>query len=95
MYLRMIIGETINDDQLQEFQNIFKEECVEILREELGFQRGDLAVEEGGRMVIIMTVWDTRDNCLKHHSSRAYRQFFAKTQHLLVGDVVVKVFRLE
>jgi hypothetical protein len=30
---------------------------------------------------------------LKYHSSRAYRQFVAKTQHLLVGDFVVKLFK--
>jgi len=91
----MVIGETINDDQLREFRNIFKEEYIPILREEPGFQRCDLAVEADGRMAIIITVWDTRDNCLKHHSSRAYRQFVAKTQHLLVGNFVVKLFRLE
>ena len=95
MYLRMVIGEMIHEDQLREFRNIFKEEYVPILREEVGFQRGDLAIEEGGRMAVILTVWDTRDNCLKHHASRSYRQFIAKTQHLLVGDVVVKLFRLE
>ena len=95
MYLHMVIGELINEDQLREFRNLFKEECIPILREEPGFQRGDLAIEEGGRMAVILTVWDTRDNCLKHHSSRAYRQFVAKTQHLLVGNFVVKLFRLE
>ena len=95
MYLRMIIGETINEDQLRAFRNIFKEEYVPILREEAGFQRGDLAIEERGKMAVMITVWDTRDNCLKHHSSRAYRQFVAKTQHLLIGDFVVKLFRLE
>ena len=95
MYLRMVIGETINEDQLREFRNIFKEECIPILREESGFQRCDLAIEADGRMAVIMTVWDTRDNCLKHHSSRAYREFVAKTQHLLVGNFVVKLFHLE
>ena len=95
MYVRMVIGELIHDDQLREFRNIFKEEYVPTLREEPGFQRGDLAIEEGGRMAVILTVWDTRDNCLKHHSSRTYRQFVAKTQHLLAGDFVVKLFRLE
>ena len=95
MYLRMVIGEVIHDDQLREFGSIFKEEYVPILREEAGFQRGDLAIEEGGRMAVILTVWDTRDNCLKHHASRSYRQFVTKTQHLLIGDVVVKLFRLE
>ena len=95
MYLRMVIGEVINEDRLREFRNIFKEECIPILNEESGFRRGDLAVEEGGKMAIVLTVWDTRDNCLKHHASRSYRQFVAKTQHLLVGEVVVKLFRLE
>ena len=95
MYLRMVIGEMINEDQLREFGSIFKEEYAPILQEEPGFRRGDLAVEEGGKMAVILTAWDTRDNCLKHHASRSYRQFIAKTQHLLVGDVVVKLFRLE
>ena len=95
MYLRMVIGEMINEDQLREFRNIFKEECIPILREESGFQRCDLAIEEGGRMAVILTVWDTRDHCLQYHSSRSYRQFIAKTQHLLAGDFVVKLFRLE
>jgi len=95
MYLHMFIGEVINEDQLREFRNMFKEECIPILREEPGLLRGDLAIEEDGRMAVILTVWDTRDNCLKHHSSRAYRQFVAKTQHLLVGNFVVKLFGLE
>ena len=95
MYLRMVIGEMINEDQLREFRNIFKEESIPILREEPGFQRGDLAMEEGGRMAVIITVWDTLDYCLKHHASRSYRQFVAKTQHLLAGNFVVKLFRME
>ena len=95
MYLRMVIGEMISEEQLREFRNIFKEECIPILREEPGFQRADLAIEEGGRMAVILTTWDTRDHCLKHHASRAYRQFVAKAQHLLAGEFVVKLFRLE
>ena len=95
MYLRMVIGELIHDDELREFRNIFTGEYGPHLREESGFRRGDLAVEEGGKMAVILTVWDTRDNCLKHHASRSYRQFVVKIQHLLVGDVVVKLFRLE
>jgi len=91
----MVIGEMMNEHQLREFRNIFKEEYIPILRDQPGFQRSDLAIEEDGRMAVIITVWDTPDNCLKHHSSRAYRQFVAKTQHLLVGNFVVKLFRLE
>ena len=95
MYLRMVIGEMIHDDQLREFRNIFKEEYVPTLREEVGFQRGDLAIEEGGRMAVILTDWDTRDHCLRYHAARSYRQFVGKIQHLLIGDFVVKIFRCE
>ena len=46
MYLRMVIGEMINEDQLREFGSIFKEEYAPILQEEPGFRRDDLAVVE-------------------------------------------------
>jgi len=44
-------------------------------------------------MILIETTWETREACLKYHCSRAYRQLVAKTQHLLLGDFVVKLFR--
>ena len=50
-------------------------------------------IEEDGRMAISLTVWRTREDCLKYHSSRAYRRFVNLTQHLLVGHFVVKLFR--
>ena len=95
MYLRMVIDELINEDQFREFRDIFKEECIPILREDPGFQRGDLAVEEGGKMAVLLTLWDTRDHCLRYHAARSYRQFVGKIQHLLIGDFVVKIFRCE
>jgi len=49
-------------------------------------------VEEGGRMVILITDWPNREQCLAYHASRAYRQLVAGTQHMLVGDYVVKIF---
>ena len=30
MYLHMVIGEMINEDQLREFRNVFKEESIPI-----------------------------------------------------------------
>ena len=44
-------------------------------------------------MILIETTWETREACLKYHCSRAYRQLVVKTQHLLVGDFLVKLFR--
>ena len=44
-------------------------------------------------MVILVTEWFTRLNCLQHHASKAYRQFIASTQNMLVGNYVVKLFQ--
>ena len=51
-----------------------------------------ILVEEGGRMVILITDWPNREQCLAYHASRRYRQLVAETQHMLVGDYVVKIF---
>ena len=93
MYARMVIGEAISDPQVQEFARIYTSEVLPDLQSEPGFDSAKLMVEEGGRMAVSLTLWKTRDDCLKYHSSRAYRQFVAKTQHLLVGEFVVKLFR--
>ncbi len=93
MYARMVIGEAISDLQVREFARIYTSEVLPDLQSESGFDSAKLMVEEGGRMAVSLTLWKTRDDCLKYHSSRAYRQFVAKTQHLLVGEFVVKLFK--
>ena len=52
-----------------------------------------ILAEEGGRMVILTTDWNSREACLQHHASRLNRQFVAETQDLLVGSYVVKLFQ--
>ena len=93
MYARMVIGEAISEEQVSEFECIYRLDVLPRLKDEPGFQSARLMVEEGGRMAISLTLWKTRTDCLKYHSSRAYRLFVAKTQHLLVGDFVVKLFK--
>ena len=95
MYIRMVIGEAISEDQLREFKRIFTEDAMPLLKQESGFQRCDLAIEDGGNMAVLLTFWDSREHCLNHHASRTYRQFVAKTQHLLAGNFVVKLFQAE
>ena len=95
MYARMVIGEANSEDQVQEFSRIYTSEVLPELENEPGFAGARLMVEEEGRMAILLTTWDSRDSCVRYHCSRAYRQFVAKTQHLLIGDFVVKLFRLE
>jgi heme-degrading monooxygenase HmoA len=89
----MVIGEAISEEQVREFARIYTFDVLPELKGEPGFQSGRLMVEEGGRMAVSLTLWKTRDDCLKYHSSRSYRRFVAKTAHLLVGDFVVKLFK--
>ena len=93
MYARMVIGEAFGERQILEFARIYTEEVLPDLAREPGFASARLMVEEDGRMAVSLTVWKTREDCVRYHCSRAYRQFVAKTQHLLVGDFVVKLFK--
>jgi heme-degrading monooxygenase HmoA len=70
-----------------------KRTCCPGLTSEPGFDSARLLVEEEGNMAVSLTVWRTREDCLRYHSSRSYRQFVARTQHLLAGNFVVKIFR--
>lgn len=92
MYTRLVIGECIADAQVKDFDKILQDDLPE-LAQAPGFVSVSVDVEVGGAMVLIRTVWKTREDCIWYHSSRAYRQFVAKTQHLLVGDFVVKLFQ--
>ena len=93
MSARMVIGETVNEDQVREFARIYTREVLPELETEPGFSSARLMVEEDGRMAVSLTLWKTREDCIKYHCSRSYRQFVAKTQHLLLGDFVVKLFK--
>ena len=91
-YVRMVIGEAMTDEAVAEFLNAWNDEAQH-MQAEPGFIESRILTEEGGHMILIETTWETRDACLKYHGSRAYRQLVAKTQHLLVGDFVVKLFK--
>ena len=93
MYARMVIGEANSDEQVHEFARIYTSEVLPQLQSEQGFADARFMVEEDGRMAVSLTVWETREDCIKYHCSRSYRQFVSRTQHLLVGDFVVKLFK--
>jgi len=95
MYARMIVGEVLSEDQFRLFRSIFKDEVEPDLQQEPGFVRAEFLCEDGGNMAVILTTWDSRERCIQYHSSRAYRQFVAKTQHLLLGNFVVKLFSVD
>jgi len=89
----MVIGEATSDSQIDEFARIYTSEVLPELEHEPGFASAHLMIEEGGRMAVSLTLWKTRDDCVRYHCSRSYRQFVARTQHLLVGEFVVKLFK--
>ena len=82
MYARMVIGEANSEEQVQEFARIYSAEVLPGLEKEPGFASARLMVEEDGRMAVSLTLWKTREDC-----------FVARTQHLLIGDFVVKLFK--
>jgi len=93
MFVRMIIGEAIDDEHLKELVQ-FARDDDEIARTP-GYRGMQILQEEGGRMVLIVTNWTSREDCLRYHNSQSYRQFLDKAQHALIGDFVVKLFKTE
>jgi quinol monooxygenase YgiN len=84
----MILCETATDELAKEV--IAK--MHEHVRNISGPMQHSILAEEGGRMVILITDWTSREQCLTYHASREYRRFVADTQHMLVGDYIVKLF---
>lgn len=91
-FTRMVIGETMTDDGAKELCNLVDEHVAD-MRQEDGFITSQRLWEDGGRMVILEVTFETREACIRYHTGRSYRQFVQKTQHMLVGDFVVKLFK--
>jgi len=85
----MAICEVLTDDHVKGIVS----EMDDHVRTIPGLVGHSILVEEGGKMVILVTDWDNRQACLTYHASRLYRQLVATTQHMLVGDYVVKLFQ--
>src|SRR2546426_7170362 len=88
---RLLICETATDDLAKEVIAKMQDH----IRDITGLIRYSILIEEDGRMVILVTDWPNRQDCLTYHSSRAYRQLVEGTQHMLIGNHVVKLFGTE
>jgi heme-degrading monooxygenase HmoA len=88
-YTHMLIGEAVTNEYVSELVNRMQNH-VRNIPELIGHS---ILAEEGGRMVILVTDWPSRQDCLQYHSSRVYRQVNVDTQDRLVGNYVVKVFQ--
>jgi heme-degrading monooxygenase HmoA len=85
----MAICEALTDDHIKEIVRRMEDHVQNIS----GLIGHSILVEEGGKMVILVTDWNNRQDCLNYHASRAYRQLVVQTQHMLIGDYVVKLFQ--
>ena len=88
-YVRMAIRETFTDYNVTELVTKMQDH-VRNVSELIGHS---ILAEEGGRMVILTTDWNNREDCLNHHASRANLQLVAETQDMLIGSYVVKLFQ--
>ena len=95
-YTCMLIGECISDTQVREFNNLADAHLARLLDSQVTCSCQPIStsrlLEEGGNMVVLITTFAPREASLHYHTSRNYRQFVSATQHLLVGDFVVKLF---
>ena len=85
---RMIISEAVSDNAVKELVNAMQQHVGTVSN----MSDFSILAEEGGRMVILITDWPSREDCLNYHAGRIYRQLVASTHHLLVGGYVVKLF---
>src|SRR5688572_5740179 len=51
MYIRMVIGEAMNEDQVREFRTIYKDASEPEILNEPGIVGGEIMFEESGTMV--------------------------------------------
>jgi quinol monooxygenase YgiN len=91
MTTRMTIMEALSDATVKQVCQ-HMDAYASTLVQEAGFLRSHRLSEEGGRMVVLETTWSTRESCVRHHASRAYRQLVAAINPYIVGDPVVKLF---
>jgi hypothetical protein len=86
---RMIIGEAVSDEFLKDIVTEMQQHVIQVQ----GLLGHSILVEDGGRMVILITDWLNRAGCVTYHCSKACRQLTASTQHMLLGNYVVKMFQ--
>jgi len=71
----MSICEAVTDDAVKEIVSRMQDHVKDIP----GLIGHSILAEEGGRMVILVTDWRDRQECLRYHASRDYRRLVAET----------------
>ena len=88
MYSRMMIMEANSEAQTAELVKRLTEHAE---RERLS---ADILVDGDGRMVVFQTAHSNHDDLVLYSSSRTCRKLMTDTSYLLIGDHVIKLFKL-
>ena len=88
MYSRMMIMEANSEEQTAELIKRLTEHA------EAQGLAADVMVDSDGRMVVFQTAHSNHDDLVVYSSSRTCRKLMTDTSYLLIGDHVVKVFRI-
>ena len=88
MYSRMMIMEANSEEQTAELIKRLTEHAE---RERLS---ADVMVDGDGRMVVFQTAHSNHDDLMIYSISRACRALMSETSYLLIGDHVIKIFKL-
>ena len=81
-FTHMAICEVMTDEHVAQIVTKMQDHVRNIP----GLVGHSILAEEGGRMVVLVTDWPSRQDCLQYHASREYRQFIVASQEMLVGN---------
>jgi heme-degrading monooxygenase HmoA len=93
MYARMMIVEAIDDEGLLQVGRDLSDTTHD-LSAEPGYERSEILTEDDGRMLVSLTIWQSREDALRFHSSRLNRRLVAKVDSHVIGGPVVKLFKV-
>lgn len=81
---RTVIGEAVTD----EITNELVIKMQEHVRNIPCVVDHSVLIEEGGRLVMLVTNWHNRQDCMTYHTNRIYRQLVASMQQMPIGAYI-------
>lgn len=92
-YTRMLIVEAISEDATRDINNRLDAHAANLPFYDAGFVSSQRLTEEDGRMVVFETTWESRADCVRYCTGRAYRQTVKAIEQWVIGGPIVKMFK--
>ena len=90
MYARVVLAQTKHRDLIFDVRSIFLDHVRSEIDTNTTVVGMNVAVEESGTMMSMVTYWSSREACVMYQASDRYRRFLETVEPLLVGSLVVK-----